>query len=211
VPAVLVQREHLRLRLAAFARWHAAWIGEGWQVMRSEGTPDEPVFLDVDGSPLELRGQIDRIDYHAGSGTWAVFDYKTGEQGDGPEKVHRRGPRGKKKWVDLQLPLYRRLLAGFRDERGAAMVPADQLDGVKLGYILLPRVLDRTGGCLASWGPEDLAAADEAARQVVRQLRTGVFSYTAGGSSARRDDSFAPLLGHLELPLLADEQEEEEA
>ncbi|MCZ6833344.1 MAG: PD-(D/E)XK nuclease family protein [Acidobacteria bacterium] len=208
VPAVLVQREHLRRRLGAFANWHAGWIGEGWQVMRSEAAPEEQVFLDVDGSPLQLLGRIDRIDYHAASGVWAVFDYKTGEQGNDPEKVHRRGRKGAKRWVDLQLPLYRRLLAGFRDESGTPLVSADGLDRVRMGYILLPRDLDRTGGRLASWEPEDLAEADEAARQVVRQLRTGVFPFADGGVSFGRSDPFAALLGHLELPLLAGEQEE---
>jgi hypothetical protein len=44
-----------------------------------------------------------------------------------------------------------------------------------LGYILLPKDIAATGFVLADWNDEQLAAADEFARQVVRNIRLQKF------------------------------------
>ena len=48
---------------------------------------------------MRLRGRIDRIDYHAGRGEWAVFDYKSGE-------LSKSELKKKLLDSDFQLPLY---------------------------------------------------------------------------------------------------------
>jgi hypothetical protein len=122
---------------------------------------------DVDGEPVQLRGRIDRIDQHE-SGTYAILDYKSSEEGRTPREVHvrgaGRGPAGPEHWQDLQLPLYRHLAA----ELGLT-------SPVKLGFVTLPRALDQGGFLLADWTVDELLAADEAARGVIRKIRGGEF------------------------------------
>ncbi|HVX10532.1 MAG TPA: PD-(D/E)XK nuclease family protein [Pirellulales bacterium] len=163
LPAVEVQIEHLRLRLAAFARWQAGWSAQGWRIVKTEvEVPDGAAPFSVDGKPMYLKARIDRIDRHAGDGRYLIFDYKTSDRGDSPEKTHRR-KNGE--WIDLQLPLYRHLTRIVEIESAA----------VGLGYILLPKALTAVKDELATWGPADLASADEAAAEVVRAIRTERF------------------------------------
>jgi len=159
--AIRVQVEQLRRRLAAFARWQAAWTAEGWQVLRVEAVPEEPgASLVVDGEPVQLRGRIDRIDVHATRGEWFVVDYKTADRPRGPDKVHRQG----ESWVDLQLPLYRHL------------VRAMGIEGrVRLGYVNLPKDTTAVALAEAEWTPEELETADRTAEDVIRRVRRGDF------------------------------------
>ncbi|MFO0949272.1 MAG: PD-(D/E)XK nuclease family protein [Planctomycetota bacterium] len=159
MPAVRIQVEQLASRLEAFADWQANWAREGWQIAEVERSFTEPgVPFDVDQSPFYLRGRIDRMDVHVPSGRIAVFDYKTADAGTGPDDTHRV----KEEWMDLQLPLYRHLLQ-------AGSKPID------LGYIVLPKDMSKAGARLASWTPELLHEADEAARNVIRGVRQGRF------------------------------------
>jgi len=212
VPAVRIQVQHLKARLGAFARWQAARTAAGWRVVCVERYAGEGVPFEVDGEPVLLRGKIDRIDHHPGTGDWAVLDYKTGDAGRGPEETHRRGRGQNKEWVDLQLPLYRKLLAGILNDDDTPVVPPADRDRVELGYILLPRDLEATGAVLAEWDAAALEAAEEKAREVVRELREGVFPYDPS-SSGYPDDPFDALLGRLEIPSVEiaqdDDQEEE--
>ncbi len=155
--AVRVQVEQLRWRLRALARWQAGWAAEGWRIEHAEVGPEPgKAVLVVDGQSMELRGRIDRIDVNTGTGERVVFDYKTSESGNPPEKTHRKNG----KWADLQLPLYRRLLAGLG------------IDGpVKLGYILLPKDTAKTGASMAEWTDDDLASAEATAAEVIRNVR----------------------------------------
>ena len=211
-PAVGVQREQLRARLRAFAAWHSGWLEKGWRVAALEVSPGEGVPFEVDGTAILLRGRIDRIDHHAASGRWALLDYKTSEKADPPEKVHRRGPKGARTWQDLQLPLYRHLLAGIEGPDGSPLVPVEERQAVDLGYVLLPRNLEDVGASMANWTEEDLAVADETACQVVRLLREGVFLFDADavGGGRFREDPLAALLGQLELPQVDDDESEDE-
>ncbi len=157
LPAVNVQIMQLRLRLDAFADWQARWAGDGWQIQHTEtGEDREAVQLHADaGQSITLHGRIDRIDRHAGSGQWAIFDYKTSDTAKKPEQAHKRGSE----WVDLQLPLYRHLAR-----------PLGVIEPLKLGYIVLPKDTTKVGALLAEWSAEDLAEADEVAIDVVRRV-----------------------------------------
>lgn len=157
LPAVDVQVEHLRLRLASFARWQSDWAAQGWRIVKTEVEIAEGLApLMVDGHPMFLKARIDRIDRHDGDGRHVIFDYKTSESGGHPDKAHR----SKGQWVDLQLPLYRHL---------TKVVEIDG-DDVGLGYIVLPKDLAAVKDQLADWTREDLALADAAAEAVVRRL-----------------------------------------
>ncbi|HKD35184.1 MAG TPA: PD-(D/E)XK nuclease family protein, partial [Pirellulales bacterium] len=164
-PAVQVQIELIKLRLAAFAERQAEWRSEGWRIkhveIKFDGDADQkPAPFAVDGQAAYLSGRVDRIDENEHSGLWAVLDYKSSESANKPDKTHRKSDE----WVDLQLPLYRHLVRGL-----------DPPAGVQLGYVLLPKDVRETGFCLADWTEEQLQAADEAARGVVRGVWRGDF------------------------------------
>ena len=162
LPAVNIQVAHLRLRLAAFARWQASWAAQGWRIIATEVEVNEGVAaLTVDSRPMFLRARIDRIDRRDADGRHVIFDYKTSDAGHPPDKMHRKQGR----WVDLQLPLYRHL------------TKAVGIDGqeVDLGYVVLPKDVSAVSGHLADWQADDLGLADETAAEVVRQIRAGNF------------------------------------
>ena len=194
--AVAVQVEQARMRLAAFAERQAAWAEQGWRIEMTERPTEEEdaaCRLLVDGQPFGIRGRIDRIDRHVETGGWAVFDYKTSEAGDHPHKTHRKRDGD---WVDLQLPLYRHLAAVLGVE-----------DDVRLGYIALPKDTARTNFLLAEWTAEELAAADEAAREVIRSVRAGVFWPPVGEPPAFSEEFAAICMdGVFDRPELSDEQ-----
>jgi len=75
---------------------------------------------------------------------------------------------------------------------------------VQLGYILLPRDLEATGAVMAEWDADALEAAEEKAREVVRELRKGVFPYDPSSPSYPHDP-FDALLGRLELPAVEED------
>ena len=159
--AVRVQAEQLRARLRRFAQWQARRREAGWRIeFVEQAILPEKALLDVDGRPIGLRGRIDRIDVHESTGQRIVFDYKTSDRVDPPDKTHRK----KTEWVDLQLPLYRHLVAALG------------IDGpVELAYIALPKDVAKVGELIAEWTPAELDEADETARRVVRAIRRGLF------------------------------------
>jgi hypothetical protein len=143
LPAIRVQAEQLRARLL------------------------------VDSRPMFLRGRIDRIDFHPSEGRRMIFDYKSSNQADPPEKTHRLHGQ----WVDLQLPLYRHLAADLG------------LDGpIGLAYIALPKDVRQVGPLPAEWTEADLADADAAAAEVVRKVRAEQFWPPASPPPAFFDD-----------------------
>ncbi|HSJ07358.1 MAG TPA: PD-(D/E)XK nuclease family protein, partial [Longimicrobiales bacterium] len=194
--AVPLQITQLLERLSAFARWHADWLAAGWHVVGVECYVEGGIDFDVDGTPIRLRGRIDRIDYNERTGRWAVFDYKTGDRADPPHKVHCRGKsRGADiAWKNLQLPLYRHLLPYVLDT-GGQVVFTGSLDDVDLGYILLCSDIDAVGAVLADWTAEELDKADDAARACVRLLRDNEFAYDPDLSIRYIDEDTGALLG----------------
>ncbi len=166
--AVRVQVEQARQRLHAFAEWQANRTAAGWRIVYTEEIGTQLLHeWDVDGMPIYLKGRIDRIDYHPRERTLSILDYKTGDTAKRPEQVHRS--RGE--WVDLQLPLYRHLYQAIEN------LPIGDVreGGIELGYITLPKDPGGAGDRIAGWSALELAAADEKAREVIRNLRAGVF------------------------------------
>ncbi|MEI8371478.1 MAG: PD-(D/E)XK nuclease family protein [Planctomycetota bacterium] len=162
MPSILVQVEQLRRRLAALAQWQAAWAAQGWRIEHVEVSPAEgKAYLDVDGQPMFLRGRIDRIDIQEASGNRMIFDYKTSDAAKSPEKAHRKKSG---EWIDLQLPLYRHLVAGLGIEG-----PVD------LAYINLPKDISAVGHLAAGWTQADFDDADQTATNVIRRVRAEEF------------------------------------
>ncbi|MDH3583451.1 MAG: PD-(D/E)XK nuclease family protein, partial [Phycisphaerae bacterium] len=177
-PALLVQREQLRRRLAAFARWQAGWAAEGWRIHAIELPVSRAELVGL-SPPLAIGGQLDRVDVNERDGRWAVLDYKTADRGQSPDQAHRRSGE----WVDLQLPLYRHLLAAAGLGRDAR---------VELGYVVLSADPDEAGVRLADWSDEDLASADAKALEVGADIRARKFF--PPGLPPRYDD-YAALCG----------------
>ncbi|MDP6469217.1 MAG: PD-(D/E)XK nuclease family protein [Pirellulaceae bacterium] len=162
LPFVRVQIEQLRFRLNAFAQHQADWFAAGWRIEHTE-VPDanqDPATFDVDGEIIGLTGRMDRIDVHHETGQRVIFDYKTSDTGNSPEKTHQQGGR----WTDLQLPLYRHLATAI----GIS-------EPVQLGFVTLPKDTTQVAFILAKWTTADLEAADATAREVVRQIRQEIF------------------------------------
>jgi RecB family exonuclease len=179
-PAVQVQWEQLRLRLEAFAQWQAQRAGEGWQIVYGEDAQADTSLattLMVDDQPFTIRGRMDRVDYHPRQRVLCVLDYKTSDAGAKPQQTHRR--RGR--WVDLQLPLYRHLVAVLPDR-------PQPIEQVALGYVLLPVDPQEVGLAQADWSEEELAEADALAEDVIRRVRAEEFWPPASPPPAYADD-----------------------
>lgn len=173
-PSVYLQVEQLRARLGAFALWQARWAASGKRILHTElGYEHGQVSMDVDGIPFGLLGRIDRIDEDEATGVLYVFDYKVSGKTRSPKDHLING-----EWKNLQLPLYRRLVAGLAADRK-----------VELGYVTLPDFED-VGESLAGWSEEELRSADEVAAAVIRAVRSEVFWPP---SSGLRYDDFASI------------------
>ena len=155
--SVMVQLEQLRLRLDGFADKQAERAAAGWSIESIEGDQREhtDAVLQVGEDRMILRGRIDRIDVHRETGLRAILDYKSSDSPRTPEKAHQRGDQ----WIDLQLPLYRHLA------RSQGIT-----EPVQLGYVLLPKDVDKVEFCMAQWSDEQLASADAVAREVVQKI-----------------------------------------
>jgi RecB family exonuclease len=154
-----------RRRLQAFAHAQAARVAEGWRQVLVEKTfskTDKLVALPVEGAPFYVHGRIDRVDIHE-DGRLAVLDYKTGPST--PDQDHRKGLQNSKRWVNLQLPLYRLMAAALE-------IPHES---VITGYGILPSDPTKSRFLMAEWDAEALEEADALAVEVATQIRAGVF------------------------------------
>jgi ATP-dependent helicase/nuclease subunit B len=171
---LLVQQESARQRLAKAAEVQARERAEGWVITAVERKFELP----VDG--LVVAGKIDRIERHETSGAWRVLDYKTSDTAVDPATAHLRGPRPDEEppewavwtggtqpriWSDLQLPVYRQVLAV-------------EVDGapVHCAYFNLPKAAGETG--VRTWRdytPELQGSASRCLQGVVAAIRGGVF------------------------------------
>jgi ATP-dependent helicase/nuclease subunit B len=227
-PAVRLQIEQLRLRLRTFAVHQARRVAVGWTTVAVEfGTPEGGVPLSgvplsgvppcgvplpdgdmaqpVDATEFRVTGRIDRIDYHAASGVWAVFDYKTGERGDGPDTVHRK----REEWLDLQLPLYRHILPHVVDGNGNRAFSGGANADVRLGYILLCGNPDEIRFAEVQWTTQELDAALDAAHEVVAIIRRNSYEFP-GLDSGWYGDDVAEMMGRGRLLLEDDDVVAEE-
>jgi len=156
---LIVQVESARQRLSKLAELQARERAAGWEILHVERA------FEIEISGLRVRGKIDRIDRHAGTGDVRVLDYKTSDTPATPASAHlrRRWPGEPvpewaqvewedrpRAWVDLQLPLYRRALAAEFPER------------VICGYFNLPKASGET--MLALWDDYTLELDESAMR-----------------------------------------------
>jgi len=198
LPAVRVQVELLRLRLRGLASLQAERNLEGWEIRGVEAAIPRanPVPFPVDGEPFFLTGRVDRVDYHPETGVWELLDLKTSEKAKTPDEAHRTGRRDAKRWVDLQLPLYRHLGPVLTDSEGIALgVPNFASGQLRLGYIQLPADPGGIRVTLADWEPEVLLSADEAAFSAIRRLRTNRFEWDPATSTIGARHPLASLVG----------------
>ena len=163
LPAVRVQIEQIKSRLARFAPLQAQRAIDGWKILATETYIEHGMI--VDDEPFIIRGTIDRVDVHSQTGEVEIWDYKSADAGDSPDRKHRN----KNVWIDLQLPLYRHLAKEIMELDGR------DIDGAKLGYVVLPRELDKSRFEQAKWSGEQLEQADEEARRIIRKVREGKF------------------------------------
>ncbi len=161
--AIRVQIAGAQDRLAAFAVKQAEHIAAGWVTRHSEVEAVLDVGDDFAGGrlPIKLLGRIDRIDYHAETGQWAIWDYKTSDSGTKPIPNHFNSRTG---WSDLQLPLYRHIVRAL----GIKNEPT-------VGYILLPKSLKDIGFVPANFSEVQLKEADEEAWRVIKSVAAGKY------------------------------------
>jgi hypothetical protein len=152
---VNVQLRMLENRLIAFSSWQAAEARAGWRILYREKYIEDPDFTDIKGRRILLHGRIDRIDRHEKSGEYRVIDYKTSEKANSPKASHRRNDE----WIDLQLPLYRRLAR------------AAGLEGhMQLGYVHLPGDTSHVGFEQADWEESELQDAEMLASRLAADI-----------------------------------------
>ena len=163
LPAVRIQMQQLRQRLERFATAQANHRRNKWRIVSTEELLQHK--LDVDGEIFTITGKIDRVDQHEETGQVAIWDYKTSDKGEGPDKSHRKSNQ----WKDLQLPLYRHLVKEVRAVKSA------NLANVKLGYVLLSKNLDDIKFEEATFTPEQLNEADELTFDCIRKIRKGLY------------------------------------
>ncbi len=152
---VSVQLKMIESRLAAFAKWQAQTCKDGWRIHQSEKKYECTDFKDIHERSVTLVGRVDRIDKHVQTGQYRVLDYKTSETASSPKATHR----SKDEWIDLQLPLYRRLV---RSEGITS--------NVELGYIQLPGDLSKIGEAIADWTDAELLDAENFARTIAADI-----------------------------------------
>lgn len=188
---LIVQIESARQRLSHAARVQAEARAEGWVIQHVEWPfPDGRLSL----AGLAVRGTIDRIERNEKTGRWRVLDYKTAETAKDPLEAHVRflraidaaglpvaearipGGTRERRWIDLQLPLYRWAVSevlGVRD--------------VELGYFNLPKALTETA--ITPWNAEDEDLQESAlacATAIAEAVVTGKFWPPTEG--VRHDD-----------------------
>lgn len=158
-----------RQRLAAAARLQAALVRDGWELVAWEQD------CSAERNGMKVLGRIDRVDRHSGSGQIRVLDYKTSERRTPPAEIHLRPVREdtpefacadcqkrKRRWADLQLPLYRLLAGGMAWAGSAAGAP------IGVGYFALPKAIGETEVTL--WEELDEALEASALRCADRVL-----------------------------------------
>ncbi|MCE2884313.1 MAG: PD-(D/E)XK nuclease family protein [Planctomycetaceae bacterium] len=179
--AVRVQLEILRARLRRFAVMQAREAEAGWHVRFVELEYDEntgPMLLAAGADPagqargLRLVGRIDRVDRNVETGAWRALDYKSGSAGDAPSSTHLKGRPGKRTWKDLQLPLYRHLLAEGRLEGMQPIV----VESSGLGYVNLAASAERSGFRMLECTAAEFDMAYDEARRVVDGVLRGDFA-----------------------------------
>ncbi len=166
-----MQLDAAKQRLGAVAEVQAGLVREGWEIFKSE------MWVEGKIEGMRIRGRVDRIDRHKRTGQIRVLDYKTSDWAINPIAAHSASLAGagevrnyaqvviagdKKRWIDLQLPLYRLMLPDTGEFSGT----------VELGYFNVPGAVNDTG--VQIWeGFDDvlLQSAGECASGVVGDIQ----------------------------------------
>ena len=197
--AALVALSSARARLQALAREQVELAVAGWEIIATE----QKKSLARNG--FTITGKIDRIDRHQDSGTIRIIDYKTSDSDKAPQAEHlaicREGvvdynrltvkskadkkghvKETEKKWVNLQLPLYRLL---YDDSN--AFNPM-----FELAYFNLPKAISETG--LSLWrefNNDMMTSAMHCVEGVLDDIARGIFWPPA--ERVQYDDDFEML------------------
>ncbi|MEM9587852.1 MAG: PD-(D/E)XK nuclease family protein [Planctomycetota bacterium] len=170
--AVRLQIEQARQRLRTVALRQAQRVAEGWLIHAAEigvdeknvdsetGQPKRPAGIEVDGQFMGIRGRFDRIDYHPTLDRWAILDYKT--HGHPPEKKHLERTGEGYRWIDLQLPLYRRMIPFLGIEADPATV--------QLGYFNVSAKESETRINVADFTEFQMQQASELIETCIRRI-----------------------------------------
>ena len=157
-PAVRVQVEAARVRLLSFASIQARQVAEGWRIKEVEYKSSGDLLF----SGLPLSAKIDRIEENGDR--VRVLDYKTYTSAKSPDGVHLQPLsrafleeaktvfNGKQKaWVDLQLPLYRKiaekLFLGKTIETAYLVLAADPEESDVMAFEISDELLDSALAC----------------------------------------------------------------
>ncbi|MBK9387781.1 MAG: PD-(D/E)XK nuclease family protein [Planctomycetes bacterium] len=197
--AVSVQLDMLRKRLAMFAQWQVQWAADGWRILAVERSARSVLATSAGG--VAFRGRIDRLD--ARGDELCVLDYKTGERTLGVEAAHREREGERRRWVDLQLPLYHRFARELLASEG-------RRGPIRLGFLRLPRKLDETGEDLAAWSDEELAEAEAEAVRIAEAIRAERF-WPPNPDTPLAHDDFAALCQRRNVLLSAEDEGDGEA
>ena len=179
--AVYIQKEQLRERFRIFAEHQANRVKEGWEIKHVEKRLSN-VFIETSSGNVELRGQIDRIDWNEKQGRWAIFDYKTGDDGSDPQSSHYASRKAE--WKDFQLPAY----------QFAFLKMFPEANDCELGYINLSADSDKAGFVLWQKYNQDLqTSAEEEMKKIATLVKSQEFWPPAEKSI--QFDNYAALCG----------------
>lgn len=121
---LIIQQTSIQQRLAAAAPFFAQSREAGWQVRYVEQKLDQILGEPWTINGIEIRGQIDMVEYHPELKRWRITDYKTSAKPVMPHDAHlKKGTPGAHQehlgeaviavpgkpqllWTNLQLPLY---------------------------------------------------------------------------------------------------------
>ncbi|MBF0409195.1 MAG: PD-(D/E)XK nuclease family protein [Candidatus Riflebacteria bacterium] len=146
-------------RLEFFASVQSELAAGDWVIRNDFSEAPGEAFLEVDGKKARICGRIDRIDEHPKEG-FRLYDYKTFDECRTPNEKHLQS----REFVDLQLPLYKLLAENNGINRN-----------IGLGYFCIPGKFDENPIKMAKWSDEFLSNAYEKAKEVIRNIRNGVF------------------------------------
>ncbi|RMH53979.1 MAG: PD-(D/E)XK nuclease family protein [Candidatus Hydrogenedentota bacterium] len=169
-PAIRIQQEVIRKRLASFAAFQAEQVRLGWRISQVE----MDCSLRFPAFPsLPLVGRIDRVDLGP-DGEVRILDYKAFEKKENVERCHKRNDE----WIDLQLPLYR-----------AAYLEKTKNDGkdLSVGFVCLTK----EGTYLSTaqnWNNESYVSALEVAQECIKKILDRAF--WPPGTPPYRDDPY---------------------
>lgn len=212
---LVVQQTSIQQRLTAAAPLLAQSRSDGWEIRFAECRLEQILGHPWMLNEIEVRGQIDLVEYHPERKCWRILDYKTSAEATLPHKAHlRAGELGEHQihwtadaavslggkpfvWTNLQLPLY------------AAALESHYQQPVEAAYFNLPPAVSQVQ--LAAWPElieENLAPlALQCARSVIESIKN--YHFWPPNPKAKFDDYERLFIRGAEesidaTPLLAD-------